>query len=245
MTARKSLSVFRLARLAAAIVAVNSITAVAQDDQELPRNSQEPPGPQAYHAPGAGIPGADPFHLLTNSSEVQQDLHLTQAQIRQLSRIGGSFRMTMAESSYRSESEVRQRVESGKEMLARVLTPGQVTRLRQIMLQIEGPCGLLSDPQALERLGIPVSSTQLNRMENVCREAGNRIRSLAEITQRRQDNPCLAMADMAKQTHGITAHTEEQIAGILSSLQRATLQDMKGPILKLTPMTPPGCPGAS
>lgn len=240
---RNNLFVSRSRRLLAAMAMFVPMALLAEVQNEVSRNIQSPPGPAGYRSPGSNLPGADPYQLLMNSPETRRDLNLTETQITHLSRVGATmFHTAMLDSSYRSERAVQEQVDSGQKAIARVLTPEQLGRLRQIMLQVEGPCGLLSDPQDLERLGISQGSTQLRRIEGICRDADRQLHQLAEnANQAHRNDPCAAMAIVSEQSQGIRSRAEGQIRGVLHASQTKTLQDMKGQPLRLPPMIPPGC----
>lgn len=224
------------------LIFLNPVVLFAQNPNDLPRNIQSTPGPLANNIPGASMPGADPFHLLMNSREVQQDMNLTDTQIRHLSSIGRRFRSTMRESSYHSNDEVTQQIESGQQMIGRVLTPKQIDRLRQIMLQIEGPCNIMSDTRDLDRLGIQPDSSQAQQIQSICRDMGNQIRSLVEnLNQSHPTDPCMVMMTVGKKMQGIKYDVHKQVNQILTASQNNTLNEMKGRPLALRPMIPPMC----
>src|SRR5260370_30949748 len=95
---------FAVLRAIAAIVIVN--TAVAQERpappsrEMMPRPEGQAPGSMMSDVPGAQMPGADPYHLLENSSEVQKDLGLTKDQLARLNRASRNFRTRHQDLSY-------------------------------------------------------------------------------------------------------------------------------------------------
>jgi hypothetical protein len=135
-------------------IALFPLTLSAEEFSGVPRNQQQIPGAMAKYAPGATAPGIDPFSLLTNSEEVKQDLVLTKAQLHKLSSISGNFRTQMRSASFGTKKEIQRQTQEGKRMIGKILNRQQIDRFKQIMLQVEGSCGISANPQVLDRLTI-------------------------------------------------------------------------------------------
>jgi len=213
----------------------------AQEPREFEQDVHNAPGSMANQALGASMPGADPFHLIMNSQEVQHYLQLTDTQLSHLSSIGKNFRQQVQESSFGSKNEVQQQIESGQQMIKRVLTPEQNEKLKQIVLQIVGPCGILSDPQSMEHIQIEPASPQYQQIETICSKASERIFKLASNSnQALPRDECAARAAIQKQSQEIKTSAQEQVEQILTASQRAILNEMKGAPMAL-PLRPPLC----
>ncbi|MEQ1638149.1 MAG: hypothetical protein ABL903_15825 [Methylococcales bacterium] len=208
----------------------------AKDFTEIPSNIQNIPGPMAHSAPGASAPGADPFQLLMNNKAIQEDLRLTEAQLHHLASISGNFRTQVEESSFRSEQDIQQQIRTGQQMINRILDPRQVDRFRQIILQIEGTCGVLMDPQALHHLEIEPDSAQFQEIGSICHNMNDQIRNAGELSNRTYPNdPCSAIPVTWKQSQDIKQVAYQQITQRLTAKQQNILNEMQGRLLVIPP----------
>src|SRR5258707_13466268 len=122
---------------------------------EMPRPEFELPGAAIAQVPGAAMPGADPFQLLENSKVIQNELGLTEGQLKNLHLAAIHFQDKLKELSSprpgvtpeQARDEIQQHLRSIHLMIERELAPKQLDRLHQIMLQLEGPCLAVLDPQ--------------------------------------------------------------------------------------------------
>ena len=214
--------------------------------EQMPRPEWETPGPMLAEAPGAQMPGADPFHLLLNSPEVQNDLGLTRDQLDRLARAARNFRTKLQELSYprpgmpkeQAQAEIQRHVMETRGMIARELNPEQLARLQQIMLQLEGPCLAVVDPQLGQQLSI--TQDQGRSIGEVCRARAAQMRqafrppsSTAEL--------CAQMATNRDQIELIRARSDEQIMTLLSPQQKSMFVRMTGRKINLQPPRPPEC----
>src|SRR5215203_1147576 len=167
--------------------------------QMMPRPEFQAPGPMMSDSPGAQMPGADPFQLLENSTEVQKDMGLTTAQLARLQRASANFRTKLQELSYpkpgvseeTTRLEIQAHIHDTRNMIARELTPAQLARLQQIMLQLEGPCLAIIDQPAGEQLKL--TNQQTLTISNACEARSAQIRQAFE-PQRPGGNFCSTMA---------------------------------------------------
>lgn len=231
-----------LITLSVMVAVFHSSLLSADEPMAIPQNSQNIPGAMSHQAPGANMPGADPFQLLMNNREVQADLRLTETQLHHLSSISGNFRTQIRESSFRSEREIQQQTQSGQQMINRILDSAQIDRLRQIMLQLEGDCGILTDKRTLHDLEIEPDSPQFRRINAICQNLDAQIRASANIANRTYPtDACMAMAATWRQTRKLKDTVQRQIAQAMEESQRNTLIAMKGRPLTGAFTKPPLC----
>ncbi len=214
--------------------------------EQMPRPEWEAPGPMLADAPGAQMPGADPFHLLLNSTEVQSDLGLTRDQLERLARAARNFRTKLQELSYprpgvpreQAQAAIQSHVMETRGMIARELNPEQLARLQQIMLQLEGPCLAVVDPQLAQQLSI--TRDQGRTIGEACRARAAQMRTAFQPPAPRTD-PCAQMAANRDRIELIRARSDEQVMALLSPQQKSMFDRMTGKRLKLAPPMPPEC----
>lgn len=212
----------------------------------MPRQQDAMPGPSAGEAPGGGLPGADPFQLLVNSFEVQRDLGLTRAQLANLQLAGRNFRTQMEDLASprpgvppeQARALMAQHMAGTRAMIARELTPEQLARLQQILLQIEGPCMAAADRQLGQHLGL--GGEQERRVGQACQARLEQMRAAFRPPGPGLD-PCQAAAGNRERIERIRARADEQVISLFSPQQRAQFAAMQGRRLPLEPPMPPGC----
>ncbi len=212
----------------------------------LPRPEWQPPGPMMTQAPGAGMPGADPFEMLENSRKVQADLGLTPQQLEKLHIASGNFHSELAQLLYpqpgvspeQQRAAIQQHVANTRALIAQVLMPAQLHRLQQIMLQIEGPCLATLDSQVAHNLGLNVD--QAEALSAACRGRDDKMRS-AFRPPAPGENFCAAMAKNRDRIGKIRAHADQDIVAMLQPSQRIELKRMMGTPIHLNPPMPPNC----
>lgn len=231
-----------------------SVSAIARD--LTPRQQPEPklnmPRPEsmpmdsAEPVPGAQLPNADPFQLLENSPEVQADLQLTRDQLSRLDRASRNFRETLRELTSRRNDlgpDVRREKIAGhindtRAMIARELSPAQLGRLQQIMLQLEGPCLAVIDPPLAEHLGL--SSEQHEQIKQACAARLAQMQS-AFLPVAAGASTCEAMSDNRRRVEIIRRDADEAIFSLLRPPQKELLRRLSGKKIVLTPPMPPQC----
>jgi hypothetical protein len=211
---------------------------------QLPRDEFARPGAGIDGAPGGMLPGADPFMLLANSREVQRDLRLDEDQILHLRRTDQMFRTQLDELAHSpgasAQREAKREIWTDRGAIAKILMPEQLSRLNQIMLQIEGPCMVLHDKRMLDELGVEANQEQ--QLEGACSELGREIRRAFRPPAPGED-PCRGLEANRMRIGKIRARGRTRVLALLSSQQRRTLERMQGAKLVLEPMMPPECRG--
>ncbi len=212
----------------------------------MPRPEWQTPGPMMSNAPGAQMPGADPFQLLENSKQVQDDLHLTPEQISHIALASRLFRTKLQELSYprpgvskeQAQADIARHVGETRGAIARELSPSQLSRLQQIMLQLEGPCMAVTDPEVGRQLG--VAPEQARALNDACKDRATQMRQAFHPPTSRADF-CEVMKSNRDRVQQIRMTADEHIAAILSPEQKKTFERMTGNKLALEPPMPPEC----
>lgn len=219
---------------------------LAQPREMMPRPEFQAPGSMMSDAPGTQMPGADPFHLLQNSVEVQEDLGLNKDQLARLNRASRNFRTRLQELSNPASSvshenariEIESHIQDTRGMIARELTPNQLARLQQIMLQLEGPCLANIDRLVSQQLGLTIQQNQA--LSNACQARSKQMQQTFQ-SPGAGDNFCTAMAINRARVEQVRSRADGEILKLLEPAQKAALLRMSGKKLHLTPPMPPEC----
>jgi hypothetical protein len=212
----------------------------------LPRQQGEIPGPLIGEVPGAELPGADPFQLLLNSFEVQGELHLSKDQLERLARAARNFRtqiqaLTVPQpgvSPDQQRAQIAAQMMDTRAMIARELTPEQLARLQQIVLQLEGLCLTMADGQIGQRLSL--TDDQQHRLGAICMDRTQQMRAAFEPPAPGQDE-CRIAAVNRDRIEAIRARSDEQALQVLTARQRTQFAGMQGRHINLEPPIPPEC----
>jgi len=216
-----------------------------QNGSTMPRREME--GPPPGDMPGGGRPNADPVAMLINSSRLQAELKIDKTQLRELTRIEGPFLTRRAEIMQRmrddpkqaeaARSELRAHLEMGRAMVARVLTPPQLDRLQQIMMQVGGVCVAVHDENV--SLALSIDPSQMRRIATACEKMREAVMSVP-----RNASPkafCAAFMEGERAYEAKRGEVDAEVAGILSEAQLASLKAMEGESFQIDPPYPPQC----
>lgn len=201
-----------------------------------------PPPPGGPPGGGGRSPGSDPTLLLANSPAVQSDLGLSEDQIRRLRQTEQGFRKQQQDqgetldASARADLERQVRTSGGT--IDQILTTDQLQRLKQIMLQMEGPCLAINDPYFIREMSL--GRAQQREIVGICRRNTMEIRRAIRPPQSAED-ACAAALAVRTRIQRTQLQGEVQIEGLLSQQQRDKLAQMQGPAVTLEPMLPPPC----
>lgn len=124
-----------------------------------PRPEGKAPGSMIPDVPGPPSPGADLVYLLENSIEVQKNLGLAKDQLARLHPASRNFRTRLQDLSDPklrvthewTRTEIESHMQAARGMIAPELTPIRLARIRQIILQLEGPCLAVIDQPVGQR----------------------------------------------------------------------------------------------
>jgi hypothetical protein len=134
-----------------ALVVLLFMTSIIGHALGAARDENLPPGKQMNRIGWIQIPLADPFHMVVCSKTVQKELGITQKQLTQLKEMEPLFRSELRELSYGNDQQSRDTIQrhmnAARSGMGRILNPTQLKRLRQLLLQLHGPCSVVSDPK--------------------------------------------------------------------------------------------------
>jgi hypothetical protein len=191
----------------------------------------------AQFVSAAGIMGGGPATLLLRE-DIQKELQLSAEQIRKIRAVSDEIQRTIREGMARLEDqeparsnpeEREQRVERRKKVMqsimepsnkkvADILTPAQIKRLNQILLQRQG-AQAFSDPGVQKSLHL--TPDQIARLKTINNE-------LAQEMRQAFRNPGADVADM--RTKGVTRRKEAlaKALAVLSDEQTKIWKDLEG-----------------
>jgi hypothetical protein len=179
------------------------------------RDENLPPGKQMNRVDWIEIPLADPFHLVVCNQGVQKELEITKEQLRQFRDMEPLFRSELRELSYakgpETNGDIQQHIETARDGMGRILGPGQIERLHQLLLQLHGPCSVMNDPKLSSLLKI--SDQQARKMNNILHVLAAKSERI--YAQKKRNNQ---QADGARVRD--VAGKQKQMQQILQSLNR-------------------------
>ena len=197
--------------------------------------------------PGGGRPNADPVEMLVNSSRLQAELQIGDAQLRKLKSLVGPFlsRQRELREKMRSDpaqaeaarSELRAHIEMGRAMIARVLTRPQLDRFQQIMMQIGGVCMAVHDENV--SLALSIDPSQMQRIATACQKMREAAAPIPRNASPNEFCTAIKKAEMAYEAK--RGEVDEEVASILSEGQLASLKTMEGEPFQMDPPRPPQC----
>ena len=172
---------------------------------------------------GRGAGDGAGLHLLTNPL-VEKDLHLSDSQRVQIRALNVEAR--------ENRGMIGQKV-------AEILTPPQLSRLKQIRLQVEGPAGL-NTPETIKALDLsPGQCVQLSALEDQVRQRVQEIMAQTKglsAEQRRAKFP-----EILVKLDQLRRETIERAIAVLTPQQHEKFEKMQG--VKINMDAPP--PGAA
>jgi Spy/CpxP family protein refolding chaperone len=140
-----------------------------------------PPPRSMVGLPGANRYGTDPLHLL-QTAKVKQELKITDEQSAKLAKVAdkydreaasklGNVRMDVltGQEKLGKQQEIRETedklIETSRKEVSAILTPDQLNRLKQILLQVNG-AEALQDKEVAKKIGItPEESAKLQKLQ--------------------------------------------------------------------------------
>jgi hypothetical protein len=84
--------------------------------------------------------------------------------------------LSHADDTKEAQRRIHEHINAGQDGIARVLTTNQIARLRQILLQVNGPCSVLEDQKLSAALQI--TNKQKSKIENICSEWTRKVRKV-------------------------------------------------------------------
>ena len=163
---RRDPSIDTVQIIAAAVMMMLVASTPAQAAQ---RDDHLPPGENMEMVEWIQIPMADPFHLVICSKSVRKELGLTRDQVNRLWDMEPLFRSELRELTYRTDQKSREDIQQHMKMarngMDRILTPEQLGRLRQLLLQLHGPSSAMNDHRLYELLKL--TDRQVEEMKSI------------------------------------------------------------------------------
>jgi Spy/CpxP family protein refolding chaperone len=178
---------------------------------------------------GAG-PGALGPAMLLASEDVRKDLKVTDEQAEKLKDIqqqmGAKGKEAFAEVQKLDESErqekrleiFRKLNEESTQAVAKILTPDQMKRLKQIQLQQQG-AQALADPEVQKKLNL--TDEQKEKVKTITEDSRKEMR---EITQAAQGD----FQGVREKMQSLRKETNEKVMAVLTDEQKKSWKDMNG-----------------
>jgi len=173
---------------------------------------------------GAGGPGMSSSMLLGQKS-VQEDLKLSEDQVKKLQEFQTSQREKFRGLRDLSEDERRQKFQElskeGQKVVDETLQPEQKKRLKQIGLQLQLRMGAqaFSSPEVASALKI--TDDQKDKLKTIQEEAQKAGREIRESAGDNREEARKKGAELRKQT-------EEKVMNVLTDDQKAKLKELTG-----------------
>jgi hypothetical protein len=197
-------------------------------------------GPVLGQQPARGLPerlGTRPAVMLLNRPQVQEDLKLTEEQVKQVKEVFQKVKKEIAdlqdlEGPTRFD-KMAAKFQEADRAAGRVLRPEQGKRLKQLGLQLQGVRALLT-PDVARELGL--SDEQKRKIKEAQEEARKQGGKLREDAASR--------TEARKQLAGLMKANTEKVQALLTDEQRAKWKEMLGEPFKgdLGPGGPGGRP---
>jgi Spy/CpxP family protein refolding chaperone len=189
---------------------------------------------RGQRGPGGGFGRVTSLFLLTQKS-VQQELKLSDEQIKKLTELADKQRQTLAELGNLAREErqqkMREQTQAADKAVAEILQPEQQKLLKQIVLQQRG-AQALSEPEVADALGL--SAEQKEKLKTIRDEAQREMRELFQGGNREEAQK--KVADLRKAT-------EEKAQEVLTPEQKTKWKEMVGEPFKGEIARPAGLGG--
>lgn len=200
--------------LALAVAMLVALAAQAQQDGGGRRGERR--GPGGPGGPGAGI------GLLMND-KVQAELKLTDDQKEKLRGLG---------------REMRENREDTEKKLAEILTPEQMSRLKELRLQVGG-VAVLTTPEVAKELAL--TDDQLSKLKELQQESMAGMREAYQgMRDLSQDARQAKMTEMREKMEKSRQETLKKAMEVLTPEQREKLEKMKGAKVDIEMFRPQG-----
>jgi Spy/CpxP family protein refolding chaperone len=227
------------------VAAALSLTPFANAQTKV-KDETAPPPPSMVGLPGANRYGTDPLHLL-QTAKVKQELKISDDQSAKLAKVAdkydreaasrlGNVRMDVLTGPQKvgKQQEIREAedklIETSRKEVSAILTPEQLDRLKQILLQVNG-AEALQDKEVAQKVGITPEETA--KLQKLQLKTNAMLRSSVG-TQRSsgQDQTQLLGADI-QAADKIDNKAQEQYRSALTPEQKEKLDGLVGAPFKL------------
>jgi Spy/CpxP family protein refolding chaperone len=192
----------------------------------------------------------DPLELLENS-QIKKELNITDEQSAEIKKLDGEFRAKLKEkvAGVKIEelkgddakikakyTEIDKESQSFREKIGKVLKPEQVTRMKQIYLQIYGFGPLTSSDYATE---LKLTDEQNSKIKTIQEDLFTNMKASWTTPTGSDDEKNQTIANNRKQMEQILKQSNDDTLAVLTDEQKKTLETLKGEEFKLDPTTLP------
>lgn len=189
---------------------------------------------------GTDRPGASPLELMQNT-QVSQELKLTPDQLAQIDQTNQKFRKTIEQATAgvnwaslkgneAKQKEIQDRmnaeIQTARDEITQILTPEQLTRFKEISLQVYG-FGILSYDQFTQELAL--TTEQQTNLDTLRQDTAEKIRANLEPPQDNSPD-ALERAKESNKTRAeqILKESNQQAVNVLTAEQKSQLETLKG-----------------
>jgi hypothetical protein len=181
-----------------------------------------PAAAQERPRPGAGQGGRSPVLMLAAQKSVQEELKLSDEQVKQVAKILGTMKEKAADLT---ETDPKERMKKAMEMFQEaekgvfaVLKPEQAKRLRQIALQQQHLTRAVESPEVAKELQL--SEEQVMQARAIREGAAKAMSKLSEDVKSRDE--------LREKTAELAKATEEKLLRVLTEAQKTKWKEMLG-----------------
>lgn len=195
-------------------IACVAFLACAADLQAQPGGGRGGPPGGGF---GGGFGGNDPLQSL-NSDAIKEELEIVPEQEEQIKKLAEEFREEQGREFRKAQEEAQARLQAKlKPRLDQILLPHQVTRLKELQVQLQG-VGALRDPAIAADLKI--TDEQKAKFEEVSTDFRGQMRAAFSNREEGSD-PRARFEELRKKQ-------EEATLAVLTAEQRAQFDKLKG-----------------
>jgi hypothetical protein len=204
--------------------------------QFRPRDEGNLPPPSMVGLPGASRYGTDPLHLL-QTPKVKKELNITDEQSSKLAKIAdkydreaasklGSGR-TVALSAQSIRETGDKLIESSRQEVSSVLNPEQLNRLKQILVQVNGPESL-QDKEVAKQVGFTAGESE--KLKKLLDQTSNELRGTlgAGPVGINDPNQIQKFGANPPNVSKIDNQVQNQYLGVMTAEQRQKLETLRG-----------------
>ncbi|OKH51297.1 hypothetical protein NIES2101_18930 [Calothrix sp. HK-06] len=225
-----------------------SITACSTQNTATTQTSESREAPKGGNTPARallrvrGQSNSDPLTLLT-SEQVRQELNLTDDQVSKLKQVNTDLRASMdkltsgvdpAKLSDADKKQKQQEVDlvnqNVRQQLTSILKPEQITRSKQIFLQLYG-YGVLTQQDF--KSDLKLTSEQDSKMQQLGKELFAKVQQNWDIPKGSQEEQNKILANNTEKVEQLVEDSNKQAVQLLTPEQQTSLDKLKGKEFKL------------
>jgi Spy/CpxP family protein refolding chaperone len=204
--------------------------------QFKPNDEGNLPPPSMIGLPGASRYGTDPLHLL-QTAKVKKELKITDEQSAQLAKIADKYHREAASKLGNgrtvglSAQSIRQTgdnlIESSRQEVSSILSPDQLNRLKQILVQVNGPESL-QDKEVAKQIGFTAGESE--KLKKLLDQTSNELRSSLGTGPIGINDPNQIQKFGANPPNvgKIDSQVQNQYLGVMTTEQKQKLETLRG-----------------